>query len=141
MTFIDPVLNQFAAGLFLLRVTAGALFFFQGYDKIFKLGTSQVLDTVIDPLKKTLLPNGAVRPMVALSSWIELICGVLLALGLLRDYALYALSVDLIIVAVMFSSIKAMWDMQFYFPRFVMVLALLLLPAADDLYRLDSLIK
>lgn len=131
---------EFTIALLLLRLTTGILFFYQGYDKLFRLGTSKVLDTISDPLRKTLLPIPALRPLVFISSWIELMSGLCLILGLFNTYALIALSADLAVVALIFSSMKAMWDMQFYFPRLTMVLALLLLPREADIYTLERLI-
>jgi putative oxidoreductase len=69
-----------------------------------------------------------------------MICGLLLVLGLFRDVALYLLAADLAAVALMFSAMKAMWDMQFFFPRFIMVLLLLLLPSGTDRFCLDKLL-
>lgn len=131
---------EYSVALLLLRTTAGILFFFQGYDKLFRLGTSKVLDTIADPMRKTLLPIPALRPMVFASSWIELMGGLCLILGLFKSYALFALSADLAMVALMFSSMKAMWDMQYFFPRFVMVLAVLLLPKQADIFTLERLL-
>ena len=129
-----------SVGLLLLRVTAGMLFFFQGYDKVYKVGVKQVMETFNDPFQKTLIPQFLLKPMVWLSSYLELICGLLLALGLFRDVSLYLLAANLAAGAFMFSSMKAMWDMQFFFPRFSMILLLLLYPSSSDLLSLDKLL-
>ena len=57
-----------SVGLLLLRVTAGMLFFFQGYDKVYKVGVKQVMETFNDPFQKTLIPQFLLKPMVWLSS-------------------------------------------------------------------------
>ena len=126
--------------MLLLRVTGGMLFFFQGYDKVYKVGVKQVVETFNDPFQKTPLPRFMLKPMVLISSYLEMICGLLLAFGLFRDVALYLLAADLAAVALMFSAMKAMWDMQFFFPRFIMILLLLLLPSATDQFCLDNLL-
>lgn len=131
---------NFSIGMLLLRVTGGMLFFFQGYDKVYKVGVKQVVETFNDPFQKTPLPQFMLKPMVLVSSYLEMICGLLLALGLFRDVALYLLAADLAAVALMFSAMKAMWDMQFFFPRFIMVLLLLLLPSGTDRFCLDKLL-
>jgi uncharacterized membrane protein YphA (DoxX/SURF4 family) len=69
----------------------------------------------------------------------EITGGTLLILGLFSEAGLIILSIDLLLAAFAFSSIKAMWDMQFYFPRFIFLLLLLLLPAELDVWNLDSL--
>lgn len=132
-------INQwtFAAGMLLLRFTAGVLFFFQGYDKIFNIGLNNVVQTFADPMKKTLIPQALLKPLVLVSSYVEMLAGLLLALGLFREWALFALSADLAFVALSFSSMKAMWDMQFFYPRFTMVTALLLIPSSGDRFCVD----
>lgn len=132
---------NFSVALLLLRVTTGALFFFQGYDKVFRVGVRQVVDTFQEPFQRTLFPNGLLKPLVWSSSYLEIIAGLLLAVGLFRDVALWLLAADLAMVAIAFSSMKAMWDMQFYFPRLVLVGALLLLPSGPDRWCLDRLIQ
>lgn len=127
-----------AVGLLLLRVTAGMLFFFQGYDKVYKVGVKQVIETFNDPFQKTPLPQYMLKPMVWISSYLELVCGLLLAAGLFRELSLYLLAANLAVVALMFSSMKAMWDMQFYFPRFFMISLLLLYPSTGDFFTLDN---
>jgi putative oxidoreductase len=131
---------NFSIGMLLLRMTGGMLFFFQGYDKVYKVGVKQVVETFNDPFQKTPLPQFMLKPMVLVSSYLEMICGLLLVLGLFRDVALYLLAADLAAVALMFSAMKAMWDMQFFFPRFIMVLLLLLLPSGTDRFCLDKLL-
>lgn len=125
----------------LLRMVAGTLFFFQGYDKIFKVKIENVVRTFSSPGTNAPLSPGFFRFIIAVSSWAELIGGAALFIGLFKFYALAVLSVDLLFVAFAFSAMKAMWDMQFYFPRFVFVLALWSIPFSQDHYSLDSLLK
>jgi uncharacterized membrane protein YphA (DoxX/SURF4 family) len=132
-------LHNLPVALLLLRITAGTLFFFQGYDKIFKVGIRQVVDTFNTPFQKIPLPQVMLKPMVLFSSYLELVFGLMLALGLFRELSLYLLAADLAAVAIAFSAMKAMWDMQFYFPRFVFVVFLLLLPSEADTYTLANL--
>ncbi|MFM2207854.1 MAG: hypothetical protein RL213_1829 [Bacteroidota bacterium] len=127
-----------ATALLLLRLAAGALFFFQGYDKVFKVGVSQVVETFREPFQHTLFPNAFLKPLVWLSSYLEMVGGLFLAVGLFRDASLWVLAADLAAVGIAFSSMKAMWDMQFYFPRLILVVALLLLPAAWDSWSIDA---
>lgn len=126
--------------IFLLRTVTGILFMFQGYDKIFNIKIDSVVKTFSESVKSSLIPGSLLRPMVYISSYIEMICGSLLMIGLFREYSLFFLSLDLIFVAFAFSSIKAMWDMHFYLPRIVFISALLLLPVESDRWCLDALI-
>lgn len=125
--------------ILLLRLITGVLFFFQGYDKIFNIKIEGVVRTFSDTLKATLIPTSMLKPLVYISSYIEMICGGLLFFGLFREYSLYLLAADLVFVAFAFSSIKAMWDMHFFLPRIVFITALLLLPPNLDLWSLDHL--
>lgn len=127
--------------ILLLRTVTGILFFFQGYDKIFNVKTGNVSRTFSDSITKFKIPEAFMRPAVALSSWIEMIGGILLFLGLFKTISLYLLAGNMIFVAFVFSSIKAMWDMQFYFPRMLFIFILLLTDNVKDCFSLDMLFK
>ena len=124
----------------MLRLVTGSLFFFQGYDKIFRIKISNVVRTFDDPMNPTIWPKSLLKPLITISSYAELIGGLFLFIGLLKFPTLSILSVDLLFVAISFSSIKAMWDMQHYFPRFIFVLMLWAIPFSVDVYSVDRLI-
>ena len=124
----------------MLRLVTGSLFFFQGYDKIFKVKIVNVVRTFDDPMNPPLWPKPLLKPLITISSYAELIGGLFLFLGLLKLPILAILSVDLLFVAISFSSIKAMWDMQHYFPRFIFILMLWAIPFSVDVYSVDALI-
>lgn len=135
--------HETAAAL-ITRVFLGVLFFFQGYDKVFKVKIKGVIETfeysiISKHLSKTLLVL-----IAFFTSYIELIGGFLLIIGFLKYYTLYFLGLDLILVAVAFGMIKPMWDMQFVFPRLLLLLLLLVIPSQWDVVSVDyfwSLIK
>ena len=127
--------------LFLLRTVTGIIFFFQGYDKIFNVKINNVVETFQDPINKTYIPNALLRPFSWITSSSEMLGGLLLIFGLLRGMGLVLLSIDMLLVAFAFSNIKAMWDMQYYFPRFVFLLVLLLLPQEWDRWNIDVFLK
>jgi uncharacterized membrane protein YphA (DoxX/SURF4 family) len=126
-----------AIGILIVRITTGILFFFQGYDKVFRVGIKKVVETIAEPLKKAPFPDRWLLPMIALSSYIEITGGILLFSGLLGDLPLALLAADLVMVAFAFSATTAMWDMQYYFPRFAMVITLFMLPSNADHFRMD----
>lgn len=130
-----------ALALFLLRTVTGIIFFFQGYDKIFNVKIKNVVATFQDPIDKTYIPNSLLKPFAWITSWAEVIGGLMLIFGLMVDLGLLILSIDMLLVAVAFSSIKPMWDMQYYFPRFIFLLLLMLLPAEWDQWKLDSFLN
>jgi uncharacterized membrane protein YphA (DoxX/SURF4 family) len=135
-----PVFDNIAVAILLLRTVTGVLFFFQGYDKIFNVKLSNVVRTFSDPFHENSFRIKLLKPAVWLSSYVELLCGLFLFFGLFRNYTLYILTADLIFVAIAFSSMKAMWDMQYYFPRIIFIVLLLLFPSYNDLFSLDYLL-
>jgi len=128
-----------AVALLAMRLVAGILFFFQGYDKLFRVRTTGVLFAFSDSLKEKKIPIPVVRVFITLSSVIELVGGLLLALGLFRDPVLYLLMANMVCVAFAFSVVKPMWDLGYFFPRFVLLVALLLLPPSCDWFCLAQL--
>ena len=133
----ETEINQSVA-LLLIRVITGILFFFQAYDKIFKLGIKNVIWTFRDSLSGTFLKDGLLSSAVYISSYLELIGGAMLIIGFCRDQVLYILGFDMLMVALVFSMVKPMWDMQFYFPRLVLIVTLLLCPPAWDRFTIMS---
>ena len=67
-----------ALAVLLLRTVTGILFFFQGYDKLFNVKIINVTRTFSEPLGKFHLPFHILKPSIALSSFIELSCGLFL---------------------------------------------------------------
>lgn len=126
---------------FILRVILGILFFFQGYDKVFKIKMRGVIETFKFELGTIKVPKWILLPSSYFTSYIELIGGILLIIGLFKIYALYLLGIDLIIVTAAFSMIKPMWDMQLLFPRLVLLGILLYLPDSWDILSLDHIIN
>jgi len=135
----SEITNQ-AVALLLLRTVAGSLFFFQGYDKLFNVKIENVVRTFNDPLSKFRIPLFLLKPAVAISSLLELICGAMLFMGLFKNIALYLLAGDLILVALIFSNIKPMWDLQYFFPRLIIIVILLFSSMVIDVFSLDYLL-
>lgn len=134
--YLSP--ESFAA--ILIRIFTGVLFLFQGYDKIFRMGLSQVEATLAPGYRKIGIPSSFIRLITIVTSWIELLGGAMLILGLLKYTALYLLGADLLIVATAFSILNPMWDMQYIFPRLILIIILLILPPAFDVFSLDHLL-
>ena len=128
-----------AFALLIVRVITGILFFFQAYDKIVKLGIKNVIYTFRQSLSETFLKGGLLSSAIYVSSYLELISGAMLIVGFCTSYVLYILGVDLLLVAFVFSMIKPMWDMQFFFPRLILITILLLCPPEWDQFTLMRL--
>ena len=121
----------------LIRVFAGILFLFQGYDKIFKVKISGVVNTFLEDAEHIHIHRPLITLFTYCTSLIEFIGGALLILGLFTNYALLALGFDLVLVCFAFSIIRPMWDMQYVFPRLVLIVFLLFLPSEYTKIGLD----
>lgn len=126
-----------SVAVLLVRLITGILFFFQGYDKLFNVKIKNIALTFSEPLSKIRFPAGFIRPAIALSSFVELIGGILIFLGLFKCMTLYFIAADLVFIAFIFSAVKPMWDMQFFFPRLIFILMLLFTSSIPDLFSLD----
>lgn len=131
--------NQTIA-LLIARVFLGVLFFLQGYDKVMRIKMPELIQTFRSQLDKTGMPDSILVLSTYYTSYIELIGGLLLILGLFSDYVLYALGLDLIMVGVAMGLVQPMWNMEFVFPRLVLLLTLLLVPGVD-MISLDYLLN
>lgn len=121
----------------ILRVFAGILFFFQGYDKLFNIKIEGVVNTFMQDAEKRNIPRGMVVFISYITSIIEMIGGLFLVFGLFTDYSLYAIGIDLLMISFAFSFMNPMWDLKYVFPRLLVIVLLLLLPADSCKISLD----
>jgi putative oxidoreductase len=126
---------------FFIRVFLGILFFFQGYDKVFKVGVKGVADAFETPMRQHAVGRPLLITGAAITSYVEMIGGLLLIVGLFRQYTLYALGFDLLIATLGFSIMQPVWDLQHVFRRFLLIIILLMIPAAWDTICLDYFIR
>jgi len=125
----------------MLRIFAGVLFFFQGYDKLFKIKMPGVIDAFMRDAERRHIARPLVGAVAYYTSIVEFIGGIFLVFGIFTNYTLFALGIDLILVCFAFSLMEPMWDMKHVFPRFILVILLLILPLENDKLSLDYLIK
>jgi uncharacterized membrane protein YphA (DoxX/SURF4 family) len=125
------------AGALIVRVFLGLLFFFQGYDAVFKVKIHGVIQAIQEPFSNFGVPAFLVVMGAWFTSYIELIGGFLLIIGFAKYYALYLLGLDLIIASIAFGIVKPMWDMQHVFPRLVLLIFLLVIPSQWDVISVD----
>lgn len=126
---------------FLCRTLLGILFFAQGFDKVFKIGISEVARGFEQPASKYKISNALLKALSAITSFSELIGGFLLLIGFLKYPALYLLGFDLLLVSASFSLIRPMWDMQYVMPRLSLLIALLIFPPEWGKWSLEYLLK
>lgn len=142
MSFSIHVREMDAA--FIARVFLGFLFFLQGYDKVFRLGVKQVVQTIHTPLSSKGIPEIFSKTGAWFTSYVELICGALLIIGFAKYYCLYLLGIDMLFAAIAFGIVEPMWDMKHIFPRLALLIFLLIIPSQWDVISVDyawSLIK
>jgi putative oxidoreductase len=137
MDFLVEYKNDLA--FLLMRVVLGILFLMQGYDKVFGLGLQQTGRGIEEAMRRTRIPVFLVKIISVISSVVELAGGIMLIAGFLIYPALTLLGVDLLIVVFAMSLREPLWNMRDVWPRLVLLLALLLLPAAGDRLSLDHL--
>ncbi len=125
----------------MLRVFTGILFFFQGYDKLFKIKMAGVTDAFMKDAERRHISRPLVSLVAYYTSIVEFVGGIFLVFGIFTNYTLFALGLDLILVCFAFSLMEPMWDMKHVFPRFILVILLLLLPLENDKLSLDYLIN
>ncbi|MEP7264943.1 MAG: DoxX family membrane protein [Bacteroidota bacterium] len=119
--------------LLCLYLITGFLFLFQSYDKIFRIGVKNVSREFSSTLPH--VPYSILYSGILASSIIEFVCGLFLITGLFTQLSLMFLFVEMTGVAIVFSMIRPMWDMQYYFPRLALLITLIVLP--DEWNRLS----
>ena len=134
--WIDPV--EFAS--LITRLIVGFLFCIQGYDKIFNVGKTEVNAAILPSFQKIGLPENFTKVFLFLTSWIEFIAGGLLILGLFKYGCIYLLGIELLFVVIGMSLIQPVLDLKHIFPRLILLIILLLLPAESDIFSLDHFI-
>jgi putative oxidoreductase len=125
----------------MLRIFAGTLFLFQGYDKLFRIGMAGVVNAFREEATSYHIPSPALKTMAYYTSIAEFVGGLFLILGFYTTYALYALGIDLLLVTFAFSYLSPMWDLKHVFPRFILVTALILIPEAARIFALDHFLN
>jgi uncharacterized membrane protein YphA (DoxX/SURF4 family) len=146
MTDLNTVANkpeerQRAAGIFFIRVLLGIIFLMQGYGKVFTMGLSVVYDRFFRVFENSILPKWLIITTTYYTSYVELIGGFLLIIGLFRRCAMYVLAVDLLIVSFGHGLMEPIWDLSHVIPRTILLAGLFFLPYSWDKWNADALLK
>ena len=134
--------NQYhqVAAVFIARVFLGFLFFFQGYDAVFKIKMKNVIETYQTTFHNMGIPNSLTAVASVFTSFSELVCGFLLIIGLFEYAALFLLGINLIIAVIGFGIDTPLWDTRFVLPRLLLLIFLLVVPSSWNTWSLDALI-
>lgn len=131
-----PPINR-TIGLFFIRCLLGIILLMQGYGKVFTWGINKVYQSVFAAYE-AFLPKSLIWITAYYTSYVELIGGALLLLGLFRRYTYVAIVLLLLIVSFGHGLKDAIWDLQHVMPRAILLATLLLLPADWDRWSLDE---
>jgi uncharacterized membrane protein YphA (DoxX/SURF4 family) len=129
-----------AAALFFTRALLGIIFLMQGYGKIFTYTVPKVYNLFFKDFEKTFLPKWLIWSTAYYTSYVELIGGFLLIIGLFRQYACYIMAVDLLIVSFGHGILEPVWDLQHVITRAILLITILLVPAQWDKWNVDGLL-
>lgn len=127
-------------GVLILRLLLGFTFLMQGYGKVFNWGVENIYQSTFMPYNEY-LPEFILRISAYYTSYVELIGGALLVIGLFRSYAMYALGLVLVMVTFGHGLSEAIWDMQHVIYRAIMLIPLLLIPKEWDIFHLDRFVE
>ena len=112
----------------------------QGYGKIFMFTVPKLYNMFFAPFERTFLPGWLIWGTAYYTTYVELICGFLLIIGLFRKYALYLLAIDLLIVSFGHGLLEPIWDLQHVMPRAILLIVILVAPMEWDRWNLDELL-
>jgi len=125
-----------------IRLILGFIFLMQGIGKVFKWGVENVYNMdFFYGTYKDLLPDFIIHATAYYTSYIELIAGLLVVLGLKRDYALYLLASVLVIVTFGHGLAEPIWNLSHVMYRTILLVTLLILPREWDKFSMDNIIN
>ena len=133
--------NTRPAGVFFARALLGIIFLMQGYGKVFTIGVSKVYEMFFKDFESTFLPKWLILSTAYYTSYVELIAGFFLIIGLFRKYGLFLLAIDLLVVSFGHGLMQPIWDLQHVIPRAILLTALLLLPDEWDEWNVDKYVR
>lgn len=129
-------------GVLTARLILGFIFLMQGFGKVFTWGVENVYNMdFFYGTYKDILPDYVIKATAYYTSYIELIAGFLVVIGLKKNYALYLLASVLVIVTFGHGLIDPIWDLSHVMYRTILVVALLLLPQDWDKFSVDYFLK
>ncbi len=112
----------------------------QGFGKVFTWGISNVYQNVFASYEETWIPNFLLQFTAYFTSYMELVGGLLLVLGLFRHWAYLGLGAVLLLVTYGHGLSSPIWDLQHVFVRAVFLIGLLLVPKDWDQLHLDRFV-
>jgi uncharacterized membrane protein YphA (DoxX/SURF4 family) len=140
MTKMDNQSSR-AVGVLFTRVLLGIIFFMQGFGKIFVFTVPVVYAKFFAVFEPTILPKWLIWTTACYTSYVELIGGFLLVVGLFRKYALCLLALDLVIVSFGHGMLEPIWDLSHVIPRAILLIILFFVPREWDRWHADRVFQ
>lgn len=130
----------FAWGAFFARWVLGLMFFQGALWRVFELGpVAHARQFFVEPYAETLLPTWSLWVTGMAVPWVELGAGALLLIGLWVRPALVVLGFELLIVTFGHLLLEPLYSISGHiFPRLVLLVLLLLIPAEADRWTVDA---
>ena len=123
-----------------LRLILGLIFLMQGFGKVVTWGVENVYKAdFFHGTFKNLLPDVIICITAYYTSYVELIGGLLVLIGLKTNYALYALASVLVIVSFGHGMAEPIWDLSAVISRTLLLSALLIMPQEWNKISIDYL--
>ena len=122
------------------RLLLGFLFFFQGYDAMFRVGVKNVVNAYSASFSAKGIPPWMTRAGSWYTAASELTGGLMLLLGLGHYIALLLLAINIVVASIAFGINRPMWDTKFVLPRLLLLLFLLMVPPSLHMLALDNLL-
>lgn len=133
--------QQRIVATFFLRVLLGIIFMMQGWGKIMVFGMENLYKNGFASFEETFLPVLLIKFTAYFTTYVELIGGFLLVIGLFRKYAYYALATVLLIVSFGHGLQAPIWDLHHVIFRTILLATCLLLPTHWDQWQIDQLFR
>lgn len=127
-------------GLLFIRLLLGIIFLMQGFGKVFSYGVENVYQQFFISYTE-FLPQFLVQATAYFTSYVELVGGFLLLIGLFRNYVYYVFIILLLVVSFGHGMAQPIWDLQHVFFRVALLTVLLFMPQEKDKWAIDHLIK
>ena len=130
-----------AAVTFFIRVLLGIIFFMQGLGKLTNWGFENLYNNGFKSFEDTFLPTFIIKFAAYYTTYVELIGGFLLIIGLGRKYAMLALALVLLIVSFGHGLQSPVWNVTDVLFRSILLAPLMLFPQDWDKWHLDHFLN
>ncbi|MFD2935503.1 DoxX family protein [Spirosoma flavum] len=124
------------------RLLLGFIFLMQGYGKVFTWGVEKLYNMdFFHEAYKNILPDFIILSTAYYTSYVELIGGFLLVVGFKKNFSLYVLASDLVIVTFGHGLVEPIWNLSHVIYRAILLIFLLIVPEKWDKISLDYYIQ